>query len=58
MDATTSLIAAGINVYTYLIDVLQRVSLRPAKDVINCTPRVWKTKFAHDAMRSDIALAD
>ena len=27
-------------------------------DVIDLTPRVWKTKFAHDPMRSDIALAD
>ena len=37
---------------------LQRVSQHPAKDVIDLTPRVWKTKFAHDPMRSDIALAD
>ena len=48
----------GVDVYTYLVDVLQRVSQHPAKDVIDLTPRVWKTKFAHDPMRSDIALAD
>ena len=48
----------GIDVYTYLVDVLQRVSIHPAKDVIDLTPRVWKTKFAHAPMKSDIALAD
>lgn len=48
----------GIDVYTYLVDVLQRVSQHPAKDVIDLTPRVWKTKFAQDPMRSDVALAD
>jgi len=48
----------GVDVYTYLVDVLQRVSLHPAKDVIDLTPRVWKTKFAHDPLKSDIAIAD
>lgn len=48
----------GIDVYTYLVDVLQRVGCHPAKHVIDLTPRVWKTKFAHAPMRSDIALAD
>ena len=33
----------GVDVYTYLVDVLQRVSQHPAKDVIDLTPRVWKT---------------
>ena len=48
----------GIDVYTYLVDVLQRVSIHPAKDVIDLTPRVWKTKFSHAPMKSDIASAD
>ena len=48
----------GIDVYTYLVDVLQRVSIHPAKDVIDLTPRVWKTKFAHAPMKSDIALVN
>ena len=48
----------GIDVYTYLVDVLQRVSLQPAKDVIELTPRVWKDKFSHAPMKSDIALAE
>ena len=47
----------GINVYTYLIDVLQRVSIHPAKDVIDLTPRVWKEKFSHNPMKSDLARA-
>jgi transposase len=46
----------GIDVYTYLVDVLQRVGTHPAKDVLDLTPRVWKTKFAHDPMKSDLAL--
>ena len=45
----------GIDVYTYLVDVLQRVGVHPAKDVLDLTPRVWKTKFAHDPMKSDLA---
>ena len=48
----------GIDVYTYLVDVLQRVSIHPAKDVIDLTPRVWKTKFSHAPMKSDIAIAE
>jgi transposase len=48
----------GVDVYTYLVDVLQRVSQHPAKDVVDLTPRVWKTKFAHNPMKSDIAVAD
>jgi len=48
----------GVDVYTYLVDVLQRVSQHPARDVIDLTPRVWKTKFADNPMRSDIAIAD
>lgn len=48
----------GVDVYTYLVDVLQRVSQHPAKDVIALTPRIWKTQFAHAPMKSDVALAD
>ncbi len=35
----------GINPYTYLVDVLQRVSLHPASKVEELTPRLWKKKF-------------
>ncbi|MFC3203189.1 transposase, partial [Alteromonas oceani] len=36
----------GVNPYHYLVDVLQRVALHPAKDVLDLTPRVWKERFA------------
>ena len=45
----------GINPYTYLVDVLQRVGLHPASQVEELTPRVWKTKFADDFLTSDLA---
>ena len=48
----------GVDPYTYLVDVLQRISEHPASQVIDLTPRVWKTKFAHDPMKSDLALAE
>jgi len=46
-----------IDPYTYLVDVLQRVSIHPAKDVIELTPRVWKEKFASNPMRSALGRA-
>jgi transposase len=48
----------GVDPYTYLVDVLQRISEHPASQVADLTPRVWKTKFSHDPMKSDLALAD
>ena len=42
----------GVDPYTYLVDVLQRVSVYPDKDILDLTPRVWKEKFAHDPFRS------
>jgi hypothetical protein len=44
----------GVDPYTYLVDVLQRVSQHPAGSVIELTPRVWKEKFADNPLRSDI----
>ena len=44
----------GINPYVYLVDVLQRISQHPAGDVIALTPRVWKERFAHDPLTSDV----
>jgi hypothetical protein len=44
----------GIDPYTYLGDVLQRVDTHPAKDVALLTPRLWKENFAADPLRSDI----
>ena len=47
----------GINPYTYLVDVLQRVSIHPDKDIELLTPRRWKTVFADNPLRSDLYLA-
>lgn len=44
----------GVNPYTYLVDVLQRISLHPARDVEELTPRVWKEKFAGNPLKSDL----
>ena len=46
----------GINPYTYLVDVLQRVQIHPNSDIAQLTPRLWKQHFADDPMRSDIEL--
>jgi transposase len=44
----------GIEPYTYLVDVLQRVERHPASDVAALTPRLWKERFATDPLRSMI----
>ena len=44
----------GVDPYTYLVDVLQRVSLHPARDVEELTPRRWKDLFADNPLRSDL----
>ena len=36
----------GINPYTYLVDVLQRIAMHPNSQVEELTPRRWKTLFA------------
>lgn len=43
-----------INPYDYLVDVLQRASRHPAKDVAALTPRQWKQRFADNPLRSDV----
>ncbi|MEJ2239550.1 MAG: IS66 family transposase, partial [Gemmatimonadales bacterium] len=48
----------GVDPYTYLVDVLQRISEHPASQALDLTPRVWKTKFSHNPMKSDLALAE
>jgi hypothetical protein len=45
----------GINPYTYLVDVLQRVAIHPAADVAELTPLQWKNKFAENFLTSDVA---
>jgi transposase len=44
----------GIDPYTYLVDVLQRISEHPASRVAELTPRLWKQHFAANPFRSDI----
>lgn len=47
----------GINPFDYLVDVLQRVALHPARDVAELTPRLWKERFADNPLRSDVQQA-
>ena len=47
----------GVDPYTYLVDVLQRISEHPASRVVELTPRMWKTSFADKPLKSDLALA-
>ena len=44
----------GVDPYTYLVDILQRVSVHPASDVVSLTPRRWKETFAQAPLRSDL----
>ena len=44
----------GIDPYTYLVDVLQRLGAHPAARVAELTPRVWKQHFAANPLRSDL----
>ena len=44
----------GVNPYTYLVDVLQRIALHASRDVDELTPRLWKERFAGNPFRSDL----
>jgi transposase len=44
----------SIDPYTYLVDVLQRVSQHPSTQVAELTPRMWKQLFADSPLRSDL----
>jgi hypothetical protein len=44
----------NVDPYDYLVDVLQRVGQHPASQVEQLTPRVWKTLFASNPLRSDL----
>lgn len=46
----------GIDPYTYLVDVLQRMDRHPASRIAELTPRLWKQHFAHAPLRSDLEL--
>ena len=45
---------AGIDPYKYLVDVLQRVSLHPARDIRDLLPRIWKEKLGANPLKSDL----
>lgn len=47
----------GVDPYTYLVDVLQRIQLHPAKRVQERTPRLWPQHFAARPLRSDVERA-
>ena len=44
----------GVDPYTYLVDVLQRVGQHAASRVAELTPTLWKEHFAHDPLRSGL----
>ena len=47
--------AHGIDAYTYLVDVLQRINQHPASKVQELTPRNWVQRFGDNPLRSDLA---
>jgi len=47
-----------IDLYTYLVDVLQRVGQHPAARVAELTPRLRKQHFASNPLRSDLYTLD
>ena len=40
-----------------LVDVLQRISQHPASRVEELTPRIWKTLYANNPLRSDLEVS-
>ncbi len=44
----------GVDPYTYLVDVLQRIETHPAREAQLLTPRLWKLHFAQNPLRSHI----
>lgn len=44
----------GVDPYTYLVDVLQRISQHPAARVQELTPRLWKQHFAEQPLRAPL----
>ena len=49
----TSCVLAGIDPYKYLVDVLQRISLHPARDIRELIPRLWKERFGGNPLKAD-----
>lgn len=48
----TTCVLHGVDPYTYLVDVLQRIDTHPFSAVEQLTPRLWKQHFAEAPLRS------
>jgi transposase len=46
----TTCVIQGMDPYTYLVDVLQRVAVHPQARVHELTPRLWKQHYAHEPL--------
>jgi hypothetical protein len=44
----------GVDPWTYLVDVLQRLDTHPAGRVSELTPRIWKEKFGNDPIPASL----
>ena len=42
----------GVDPYKYLVDVLQRVSLHPARKIEDLIPRNWKNRFGKNPLKA------
>ncbi|MBO9494020.1 hypothetical protein J7438_07965 [Thalassotalea sp. G20_0] len=43
-----------INGSSTVVDVLQRISLHPARDIRELIPRLWKEKFGANPLKADL----
>jgi len=48
----TTCVLHGVDPYTYLVDVLQRIDRHPQSQVAELTPRLWTGHFANAPLRS------
>ena len=44
----------GVNPYTYLVDVLQRIDRHPASKISELTPRLWQENFGDTVLKSPL----
>lgn len=47
--------AHGIDAYTYLVDVLQRINTIVDSEIADLTPRRWRERFGENPLRSDLS---
>jgi transposase len=48
----------GVDPYSYLVDVLQRIDTHRVSDVDQLTPRLWKAHFGDSPLKSDLSNID